>query len=58
LFGRKRAYRYLPDSLEGFPDADELAQTMRAAGLLDVGYRRLGLGMVALHHGTVPPAAR
>ncbi|HEU5204194.1 MAG TPA: class I SAM-dependent methyltransferase [Candidatus Limnocylindrales bacterium] len=58
LFGRKRAYRYLPDSLEGFPDADELARTMRAAGLVDVGYRRLGLGMVALHHGTVPPAAR
>ena len=58
LFGRKRAYRYLPDSLEGFPDADELAQTMRAAGLVEVGYRRLGLGMVALHHGRVPPAAR
>jgi demethylmenaquinone methyltransferase/2-methoxy-6-polyprenyl-1,4-benzoquinol methylase len=58
LFGRKRAYRYLPDSLEGFPDADELAQTMRGAGLVDVAYRRLGLGMVALHHGTVPPAAR
>ena len=58
LFGRKRAYRYLPDSLDGFPDADELAGTMRAAGLVDVGYRRLGLGMVALHHGTVPPAAR
>jgi len=56
LFGRKRAYRYLPDSLEAFPDADELAQTMRGAGLIDVGYRRLGLGMVALHHGTVPRA--
>jgi demethylmenaquinone methyltransferase/2-methoxy-6-polyprenyl-1,4-benzoquinol methylase len=56
LFGRKRAYRYLPDSLEGFPDADELAQTMRGAGLVDVAYRRLGLGMVALHHGMVPRA--
>jgi demethylmenaquinone methyltransferase/2-methoxy-6-polyprenyl-1,4-benzoquinol methylase len=56
LFGRKRAYRYLPDSLEGFPDADALAHTMRGAGLIDVSYRRLGLGMVALHRGTVPSA--
>lgn len=54
VFGRKHAYRYLPDSLEGFPDAELLARTMRAAGLADVGYRRLGLGMVALHRGRVP----
>jgi demethylmenaquinone methyltransferase/2-methoxy-6-polyprenyl-1,4-benzoquinol methylase len=54
VFGRKHAYRYLPDSLEGFPDADLLAGTMRTAGLTDVGYRRLGLGMVALHRGRVP----
>lgn len=54
IFGRKQAYRYLPDSLEGFPDADLLASTMHAAGLGDVGYRRLGLGMVALHRGSVP----
>jgi demethylmenaquinone methyltransferase/2-methoxy-6-polyprenyl-1,4-benzoquinol methylase len=53
-FGRGRAYRYLPDSLQGFPDADRLADTMRAAGLDDVGYRRMGLGMVALHRGRVP----
>jgi demethylmenaquinone methyltransferase / 2-methoxy-6-polyprenyl-1,4-benzoquinol methylase len=54
LFGRRKAYRYLPASLEGYPDADHLAQTMRGAGLVDVSYRRLGLGMVALHRGTVP----
>jgi demethylmenaquinone methyltransferase/2-methoxy-6-polyprenyl-1,4-benzoquinol methylase len=53
-FGRGQAYRYLPESLQGFPDADRLADTMRAAGLADVGYRRLGLGMVALHRGRVP----
>jgi len=53
LFGRGQAYRYLPDSLDGFPDAARLARTMRAAGLADVHYRRLGFGMVALHHGTV-----
>ena len=52
VVGRTRAYRYLPESLEGFPDADALAEIMRRSGLTDVGYRRLGLGMVALHHGT------
>jgi demethylmenaquinone methyltransferase/2-methoxy-6-polyprenyl-1,4-benzoquinol methylase len=50
---RPSAYRYLPASLEGFPDAEELATTMRAAGLGQVAYRRLGLGAVALHTGVV-----
>ena len=57
LVGRASAYRYLPASLEGFPDADRLADTMRAAGLCDVRYRRLGLGGVALHVGVVPGAS-
>lgn len=54
LAGRPAAYRYLPDSLEGFPDPESLAGAMRAAGLVDVSYRRLGLGSVALHVGVVP----
>jgi len=53
VYGRTHAYRYLPASLEGFPDAAQLAGMMRAAGLVDVSYRRLGLGTVALHRGTV-----
>ena len=52
-FGRRDAYRYLPVSLDGFPDATHLAATMRAAGLVDVSFRRLGLGSVAIHVGTV-----
>jgi demethylmenaquinone methyltransferase/2-methoxy-6-polyprenyl-1,4-benzoquinol methylase len=48
------AYRYLPTSLEGFPDADVLATTMVRAGLAEVAFRRLGLGSVALHVGRVP----
>jgi len=52
-FGHGPTYRYLPTSLEGFPDADELARTMTRAGLRRVGYRRLGLGAVALHVGVV-----
>lgn len=55
MAGRAGAYRYLPASLGGFPDADGLAATMRAVGLVGVSYRRLGLGGVALHVGTAPP---
>jgi demethylmenaquinone methyltransferase/2-methoxy-6-polyprenyl-1,4-benzoquinol methylase len=48
------AYRYLPASLEVFPDADRLAAMFRAAGFADVRYRRLSLGCVAIHMGQVP----
>ncbi len=53
VVGQRDAYRYLPTSLEGFPDPDHLAGTMRATGLVDVRYRRFGLGSVAVHVGTV-----
>jgi demethylmenaquinone methyltransferase/2-methoxy-6-polyprenyl-1,4-benzoquinol methylase len=53
VFGHGREYRYLPNSLDGFPDAVALAATMRAAGLADVSFRRLALGAVALHTGRV-----
>lgn len=55
--GQGNAYRYLPTSLEGFPDTDHLAGTMRAAGLEEVRYRRFGLGSVALHVGRVTAAS-
>jgi demethylmenaquinone methyltransferase / 2-methoxy-6-polyprenyl-1,4-benzoquinol methylase len=58
VFGRRDAYRYLPSSLDGFPDPHHLAATMHATGLADVTFRRLGLGSVALHVGTVPAARR
>jgi demethylmenaquinone methyltransferase / 2-methoxy-6-polyprenyl-1,4-benzoquinol methylase len=48
------AYRYLPESVHRFPAAPGLAAIMREAGLVDVGYRRLMMGVVALHVGTVP----
>jgi demethylmenaquinone methyltransferase/2-methoxy-6-polyprenyl-1,4-benzoquinol methylase len=56
LFGRTSAYAYLPASLDRFPDAERLVASMRAAGLVDVRFRRLGLGGVALHTGVVPDA--
>jgi len=51
LFARGRTYRYLPASLDGFPDPANLAATMTRAGLREVGYRRLALGAVTLHVG-------
>jgi demethylmenaquinone methyltransferase / 2-methoxy-6-polyprenyl-1,4-benzoquinol methylase len=56
VFGGRSAYHYLPASLEGFPNPEQLAGTMRRVGLVDVSYRRLGLGSVALHAGVVPDA--
>jgi ubiquinone/menaquinone biosynthesis methyltransferase len=49
--GDGRAYRYLPSSVKVFPDAETLAQKLRAAGLEDVSYRLLALGTLALHTG-------
>ena len=49
--GSKSAYRYLPNSLINYPDADELAERFRAAGFSNVRYVRLGLGAVAIHVG-------
>jgi demethylmenaquinone methyltransferase / 2-methoxy-6-polyprenyl-1,4-benzoquinol methylase len=53
VFRHRSAYSYLPHSLEGFPRAEEIAATMTRAGLRDVKFRRLALGAVAIHAGTV-----
>jgi demethylmenaquinone methyltransferase / 2-methoxy-6-polyprenyl-1,4-benzoquinol methylase len=53
LFRHRAAYAYLPSSLDGFPAAEEIAATMRQVGLKDVTFKRLALGTVALHSGTV-----
>ena len=52
--GDRTAYTYLPDSVDYFLTADGLAEVFRQAGLIDVGYRRLGFGGVALHYGERP----
>jgi demethylmenaquinone methyltransferase/2-methoxy-6-polyprenyl-1,4-benzoquinol methylase len=46
-----RAYTYLPASVRRFPDAEELAALMDAAGFHRVEFRLLGGGIVALHVG-------
>ena len=49
--GSKTAYRYLPNSLTNFPDADGLADHFRQAGFTGVRTIRLGFGAIALHVG-------
>jgi demethylmenaquinone methyltransferase/2-methoxy-6-polyprenyl-1,4-benzoquinol methylase len=51
--GRVAAYGYLPASLDGFPTAEVLAETMRSAGLVDLRFWRLSTGVVVLHRGIV-----
>lgn len=46
------AYVYLPASVRRFPAAPALAEAMRGHGFADVGFRRFGGGIVALHTGT------
>jgi demethylmenaquinone methyltransferase/2-methoxy-6-polyprenyl-1,4-benzoquinol methylase len=51
ITGSGDAYRYLPESIQKFPDAPELAEAMRRAGFDDVRFERLTGGSVALHLG-------
>ena len=52
--GNADAYRYLPESTLGFKTAEQLADLMRAAGLVDVGFRRVMFGTMAIHWGVRP----
>jgi len=48
------AYDYLGDSILDWPDQATLAAWIRDAGFVDVAYRNLTAGVVALHRGTKP----
>lgn len=50
------AYRYLPQSLVNFPDADVLAGMFAASGFEHVRYVRLLGGIVTVHAGSRPSA--
>lgn len=52
--GDRTAYTYLPSSVDYFLTADELADVYRAVGLVEVGYRKVGGGGIALHYGMKP----
>ncbi|HSL31450.1 MAG TPA: ubiquinone/menaquinone biosynthesis methyltransferase [Anaerolineales bacterium] len=51
ITGSGDAYRYLPETTEGFVTAEELAARMAAAGFKKVGYDRLMFGTIAIHWG-------
>ena len=45
------SYKYLHESIRRFPPQPELADRMKSAGLANVGWRDMTLGVVALHTG-------
>lgn len=49
--GHPTAYTYLPESVDTFPSASDLADLLRAAGFCEVRWRHLTLGVVAIHVG-------
>jgi demethylmenaquinone methyltransferase / 2-methoxy-6-polyprenyl-1,4-benzoquinol methylase len=51
------AYAYLAESIRAWPDGDQLADLIRAAGWTAVRWRRLTMGVVAMHVARNPVAA-
>jgi demethylmenaquinone methyltransferase/2-methoxy-6-polyprenyl-1,4-benzoquinol methylase len=52
--GDGEAYRYLPESTEGFLSAEALAERLRGAGFEEVRFERLMLGTMAIHTANRP----
>lgn len=52
--GHAEAYKYLPDSTEGFLEPERLVARLLAAGFQKVGFRRLMFGTIAIHWGYKP----
>ena len=51
VVGDAEAYRYLVESIRRFPNPQEFAAMLRAAGFARVSYRLMSGGIVALHSG-------
>ena len=49
LTGVKDAYRYLPETTEGFVTAEEMASRMAAVGFKKINYQRFMFGTIAIH---------
>jgi demethylmenaquinone methyltransferase / 2-methoxy-6-polyprenyl-1,4-benzoquinol methylase len=52
LAGDPEAYSYLPDSVWTFPEPDQLAGMLDAAGLSEIRWLLLAGGIIAIHSGT------
>jgi demethylmenaquinone methyltransferase/2-methoxy-6-polyprenyl-1,4-benzoquinol methylase len=51
LTGSSDAYRYLPETTEGFVTAENLASRMAVAGFKKIAYQRFMFGTIAIHSG-------
>lgn len=51
LTGSSDAYRYLPETTEGFVTAENLASRMAAIGFKKIGFQRFMFGTIAIHWG-------
>jgi demethylmenaquinone methyltransferase / 2-methoxy-6-polyprenyl-1,4-benzoquinol methylase len=51
LTGSSDAYRYLPETTEGFVTAENMASRMAAIGFKKINYERLMFGTIAIHWG-------
>jgi len=51
LTGSSEAYRYLPETTEGFVTAENLASRMAAVGFKKINYERFMFGTIAIHWG-------
>lgn len=49
LTGVSEAYRYLPETTEGFVTAEDMATRMTKVGFKDVNFKRLMFGTIAIH---------
>ena len=49
LTGVREAYRYLPETTEGFVTAEEMASRMAAVGFKKINYQRFMFGTIAIH---------
>ena len=51
ISGEADAYTYLPDTTANFLEAERLAQALRNAGFIQVGFERHMFGTIAIHWG-------
>ena len=54
ISGSRAAYTYLPDSVRGFPNQEQLALLISDLGFENVTYQNLTWGIAALHLGRRP----
>jgi demethylmenaquinone methyltransferase/2-methoxy-6-polyprenyl-1,4-benzoquinol methylase len=54
LTGSRDAYRYLPETTEGFVTAEDMAARMAKAGFEKIGFQRLMFGTIAIHWSEKP----